>query len=143
MRCVLLILVLTAPVFSQSAGDAWDTLNQEIYDLYDAGEYNAGIAVAVRALVLAEATVGPNHLDVATSLTNVADLFRVQGRYAKAEPLYKCALKIRERLLGPDHLEVAASLSDLALLYKYRAIRWFQEAEALEIRAAESKRAVR
>ena len=41
------------------------------------------------------------------SLNNLAHLYRAQGRYADAEPLYKRALAIREKALGPDHPDVA------------------------------------
>ena len=41
------------------------------------------------------------------SLNNLAELYRAQGRYADAEPLYKRSLAIREKALGPDHPDVA------------------------------------
>jgi tetratricopeptide (TPR) repeat protein len=44
-------------------------------------------------------------------------VFRVEGRYAEAEPLYKRALTIREKALGPDHPDVGPPLNNLALLY--------------------------
>ena len=43
------------------------------------------------------------------SLNNLALLYRDQGRYADAEPLYKRALAINEKALGPDHPNVATS----------------------------------
>ncbi len=54
---------------------------------------------------------------MATSLNNLAELYRTQGQYAQAEPLHKRSLAIREKALGPDHPSVAASLNNLALLY--------------------------
>ena len=42
------------------------------------------------------------------SLNNLAELYRTQGRYTDAEPLYKRALAIDEKALGPDHPTVAA-----------------------------------
>ena len=44
---------------------------------------------------------------VATSLNNLAELYRAQGRYAETEPLHKRALAIGEKALGPDHPDVA------------------------------------
>ena len=52
------------------------------------------------------------------SLNNLAALYRAQGRYAEAEPLYKRALAIGEKTLGPEHPEVATSLKNLRLLYR-------------------------
>jgi len=37
----------------------------------------------------------------ATSLNNLAGLYRQKGDFAKAEPLFQRALKIREKALGP------------------------------------------
>ena len=67
-----------------------------------------------------EKALGPDHPDVATALNGLAGLYRLQGRYAEAEPLYKRALAIREKALGPDHPDVAASLNNLAVLYDYQ-----------------------
>ena len=52
-----------------------------------------------------------------TGLNNLAGLYRNQGRYADAEPLYKRSLAIDEKALGPDHPAVATGLNNLALLY--------------------------
>jgi len=49
--------------------------------------------------------------------TEVAALYKTQGQYAQAEPLYKHSLAILEKALGPDHPEVATSLNNLAELY--------------------------
>ena len=40
---------------------------------------------------------------VATSLNNLAGLYNLQGKYEKAEPLYKQALEIAEQTLGKNH----------------------------------------
>ncbi len=47
----------------------------------------------------------------------MAELYRRQGRYADAEPLYKRLLANYEKALGPDHPDIAASLNSLAALY--------------------------
>ncbi len=44
-----------------------------------------------------------DHPNVASSLNNLAELYRAQGLYDQAEPLYKRALAIGEKVLGPDH----------------------------------------
>ena len=84
--------------FTQGAGIEWDTLNQEVLRLYRAGQYERAIIVAQEALKVAEDNVGPNHIDVATSLNNLALLYDTQG-HAKAEPLYKRALSITHSVL--------------------------------------------
>ena len=54
---------------------------------------------------------------MAQSLNNLAALYRVQGNYSKAEPLYLRSLAISEKVLGKEHPDVATSLNNLALLY--------------------------
>ena len=61
--------------------------------------------------------LGPNHPEVGRPLKNLAEVYRAQGRYTEAEPLYKRSLVIRETALGPEHLEVGSALSNLGLLY--------------------------
>jgi tetratricopeptide (TPR) repeat protein len=55
---------------------------------------------------------------VANSLNNLALLYKSQGRYNDAEPLYLQSLDIRKRQLGNYHPDVATSLNNLALLYE-------------------------
>ena len=111
-----MLCLTTGQVQAQGAGIEWEILNQEVKELYRTGQYDRAVTVAETALKVAEQDVGPDHPDVATSLNNLAALYRTQGDYAKAEPLYKRSLAIREKALGPDHPDVANSLNNLALL---------------------------
>jgi tetratricopeptide (TPR) repeat protein len=86
-----------------------------------------------RSLAIREKVRGPDHPDVATSVNNLAVLYRHQGRYADAEPLIKRALTIREKVFGPDHPNVAFLLSNLARLYRDQGR--YADAEPLLIRS--------
>ncbi len=77
--------------------------------------------------------MGPDHPDVGITLTNLANLYTEQGKYAEAEPLYQRALRIWEQALGPDHPQVAYPLNGLANLYKEQGK--YAEAEPLYQRA--------
>jgi tetratricopeptide (TPR) repeat protein/transcriptional regulator with XRE-family HTH domain len=57
--------------------------------------------------------------DVALSETccGLATVYREQGKYAQAEPLFIQALHSSEQRLGPDHTLVGTFLNDLANLY--------------------------
>jgi tetratricopeptide (TPR) repeat protein len=70
---------------------------------------------------------------VATSLNNLAALYRAQGKYAEAEPLYQRSLAIREKALGPDHPDVAKGLESYAVLL--RETGRSEEAQEMEARA--------
>jgi len=52
------------------------------------------------------------------SLNNLAALYRAQGRYSEAEPLYQRALTIQEQRLGLDHPNVVVTLRNYIALLK-------------------------
>jgi len=54
---------------------------------------------------------------VATSLNNLALIYKTQSQFAQAALFYERALAIQEKTLGPDHPDVATSLNNLARLY--------------------------
>ena len=130
---LLLLLALGAGVPAYAQGIEWETLNAEVMSLYRQGRYDRAVVVAKKALQVAEQSMGPNHPDVATSLNNLAALYKTQGQYAQAEPLYKRSLAIREKTLGPNHPDVAQSLNNLALLYDTQG--QYAQAEPLYRRA--------
>ena len=80
-----------------------------------------------------ENQLGENHPSIATSLSNLAELYRFQGKYAEAEPLHKRSLAIRENQLGENHPHVAISLNNLAELYRNQGK--YVEAEPLYLRS--------
>ena len=62
-------------------------------------------------------------------MNNLAVLYRDQGKYAQAEPLYIKVLELQRRVLGPEHPRRLASMNDLALLYLNQGK--YAQAEAL------------
>jgi hypothetical protein len=83
----------------------------------DMGEYAKAEPLLQTTLRIRQKAFGPEHLETATSLNNLAMLFWLMGEYAKAEPLQQEALRIIEKFRGPDHPDTATSLNNLALLY--------------------------
>ena len=72
------------------------------------------------------------HLHVATSLHNLAVLYRAQERHVEAEPLFARAVTILEEALGTDHLDTALALENHALLL--REMQRVEEANRLGAR---------
>ena len=63
------------------------------------------------------------------ALHELADLYKAQGKYEQAEPLYQRSLAIKEKALGKDHPSVATTLNNLAGLYKAQGK--YEQAEPL------------
>ncbi|BBD62071.1 peptidase-like protein [Nostoc sp. HK-01] len=106
-----------------------EELNQQVIKLYKEGKYSTAIPLAKQALDIREKVLGKEHPLVATSLNNLAELYRIQGEYQQAEPLYQRSLAIREKILGKEHPDVATSLNNLAVLYDSQGK--YQQAEPL------------
>jgi tetratricopeptide (TPR) repeat protein len=101
--------------------------------LFQAGHYAEAEPRLNSALAIGEKDFGADHLETATSLNNLAELYRSQGKYTEAEPLFKRALVIREKSRGADHPQTAISLNSLAYLYESQGK--YGEAEPLFKRA--------
>ena len=104
------------------------------------GDYPAAARLNERAVELALRVFGPEHVNTATVLSNLAESYSGMGQYAAAEPLYRRAVAIREKALGLNHPEVAASLNSLASLCYSRgqyaaAGRLFKRALAIREKA--------
>lgn len=54
-------------------------------------------------LDIREKSLGPDHLEVAFSLNNLAVLLRHMGNFEEAEQLYNLSIAIKEKALGPSH----------------------------------------
>ena len=93
----------------------------------DQGRYADAEPLYKRSLAIREKSLGPDHPDVATSLNNLAVLYRPRSLCGCRAAL-KRSLAIREKSLGPNHPDVA-SLNNLAALYRDQG-RW---AEALPL----------
>ena len=77
-----------------------------------------------------------SHPRVASTLNNLAIVYKNQGRYGDAIPLYQRALAINEKALGTSHPQVAGVLGNLASAYKRQgrygdAIPLYQRALAI------------
>jgi len=71
-----------------------------------------------RALAIRQGIFGPNSVEAAASLNDLALNFMSQHKLPEAEKLHTEALAIRRRLLGTDNADTAASLNDLGAVYR-------------------------
>jgi len=82
------------------------------------GEPRAEVPLRQRRLELSEAEYGPDHVEVARTLTNLGAAWRGLGKPEKARDVYERALRIFEREYGPDHVDVAITLTNLGAAWR-------------------------
>ena len=92
-------------------------LNLQVVQLAGQGNLKQAIIIAQQAVNLGSSQQLTEHSEYCDSLNNLAELYRIQGYYLEANPLYLQALTIRKSLLGSEHPDVAQSLNNLAVLY--------------------------
>ncbi len=144
-RAFSFVLLLSSLIGLASAawGDdqqQWNELNKQVIRAYQEHRYEEAIFIAKQALDLVKRTFGEEHPKTAVAYNNLADLYRVTGRYAAAERPLKMALEIRRKAMGEEHPDTAASYSKLAALYLETGR--YAEAEPLCKKALEITRTV-
>ncbi len=72
------------------------------------------LSYLTRALAICEQQLGPLHPHTATSLNNLAALYKSQGKYEQAESLLQSAQAIREPVLGSDYPNTVATPENYA-----------------------------
>lgn len=113
----------------------WVELNERARVLLRDGRLSEGTKVAKEVLEHAEKEFTSHPYVIAISLNNLGLFYRVQGKYASAEPLYKRAVAILEEVYGPEHDKVAVAIHRLAELYQAQGKS--AEADALHRRVLE------
>src|ERR1043166_3700159 len=106
-----------------------ERLNQLALTCRQRGDHSEAVKYYRQALAAIERALGPNDVNVATMIQNIAAVHNEQGRHDLAATENERALAIRRLALGADHPAVAGDLTDLAhtRLYQQR----YEEAESL------------
>jgi tetratricopeptide (TPR) repeat protein len=83
-----------------------------------------GVSFAENAYQYARKHLGDTHPDTITSMNNLAGLYKSQGRYGEAEPLYTKALQLCEKVLGKEHPDtITTGLNYISLLINKGSIK--------------------
>jgi CHAT domain-containing protein/Tfp pilus assembly protein PilF len=119
-----------------------DRLLQEARELYTqafyaiiSGKYDEAQFMAEKALGIREKEIGPDHPDIAYTLTLIANIAYYKGDLVRAERLYHRAIAMLEKTLGADHPQVATRLNNLASVYQAKSD--LAQSELLHQRALE------
>ena len=110
----LCLMAWPRSLFSQAI-EQWEKAMNEADRLRHLGQYQEAEKSYLSALEEA-AKFGSQDPRLAKSLNDLAAVYKRQGKYTEAEPLYYRALAIWEKTLGPEHAYFAAGLNNLALL---------------------------
>jgi len=93
-----------------------------------------------RAVELRTKVQGQEHQDTLTAMSDLADLYLDQGKFAAALALHTKVLQSRRRILGVEHPATLMSLGRVATVYEKQG-QWSQ-AEAIQSQALEISRRV-
>ncbi|MDA1231386.1 MAG: CHAT domain-containing protein, partial [Planctomycetota bacterium] len=92
-------------------------LKKEAGKLYSAGKSREAVAIARDSLVIQRQVLGEQHPDYSISLSNLVEVYRAMGDYARAEPLAVHSLDIKRKVLGEQHPDYSTGLNNLGVLY--------------------------
>jgi tetratricopeptide (TPR) repeat protein len=96
-------LLLLHPGDATASEKAWEKATAEGQKAMGKGDFAKAEQHFLRAVQEAE-EFGDSDMRLADSLNVLADLYRAQGKYGEAEPLYRRRIAIMERSLGPEHV---------------------------------------
>ncbi|CAA7408821.1 unnamed protein product [Spirodela intermedia] len=107
-------------VVSNSHTVKWRIFTDNGRDLFLKGKVDEAEKYFLLASKEAKEGFGERDPHVASSLNNLAELYRVQKEFHKAEPLYLEALNILQEAFGPEDVRVGAALHNLGQFYLVR-----------------------
>jgi tetratricopeptide (TPR) repeat protein len=76
-------------------------------------QYATARELLQRALAINEAVYGPEHPEIAITLTNLGNVQQQLGEFEAARASQQRALAINEAVYGPEHPEIAITLTNL------------------------------
>ncbi|MDP3919339.1 MAG: tetratricopeptide repeat protein [Candidatus Omnitrophota bacterium] len=120
---------------AEESSASWDALMQEVGVLYREGNYELAFERAKQALDLARELYGEEHENVATSLHNLAEIYRIREEMDDAKDLYRRAIALYEKIFGVNSARLTAPLNNLA--YIHVMLGENEEAEAMLDRVLE------
>jgi tetratricopeptide (TPR) repeat protein len=106
----------------------------------DLGLYPSAEPQMQAALELRQRVLGDEHRDTLESMSNLAQLYRYEGKNAQAEALFTKVLELQRRVLGEIDRDTLNTMNSLAVLYRHEGK--YSQAEPLYIRVLEARQRV-
>jgi tetratricopeptide (TPR) repeat protein len=108
--------------------------------VYNDGRYDEAEKAFTQVIETRRRVLGVEHLDMLTSMNNLASTYRNQGRWKEAEELFVQVIETNKRVLGVEHPSTLTSMNNLASTYRNQG-RW-KEAEELFVQVIETNKRV-
>ena len=105
---------------------ALEQLNKRVQRLAKKKEFKQAILLADAVFATRKKLLGTDNLDVAASMSVLADLYSETGDFVSAARHYRSTLELRSRLMGASHPEALTIMNRLA--DSLMALRQFKEA---------------
>ena len=133
-------IVCTAPKegYSMQLVRKWEELNAQVVTVYQQGWYSGAATLGEDTLVLAMEIFGPNHLNTAESLRNLALIYFAQARDTEAAIFEQTLATKDDRASLLDSLDMSKSLNK-AVLFNL-VTNQYSRAESLLNRALEIRK---
>jgi tetratricopeptide (TPR) repeat protein len=114
MQCKLTLAARILPVMLalstiSAAQDSWKATEEAAARAGESAHFDEAEELLSENLKFAE-TLGPKDPRRPRTLFDLAEVYRAEGKYSEALPLYERALQIYTRVFGDDAAEVADTL---------------------------------
>lgn len=116
------LLVKAVGMYETAPGDYWDLYLAKALSLlgridFKRNRLDEAEPVLIQTLKLREDNLGPDHPDVAYSLSELSNLYCARGEYEKAEPLILRSARIEVDRRGPFHINTVYAYKRLCDFY--------------------------
>ena len=98
--------------------EAGRLLNRIAFYMYETAQYAEAEPLFLKSTEIRRRALGEQHPDYATSLNNLAELYRAMGRHARGRAALPQVDGDSSPALGEQHPDYATSLNNLAVLYR-------------------------
>ncbi|CAI5720836.1 unnamed protein product [Peronospora effusa] len=97
-------------------------MQREIRDAYNSGDYKSALDAGLQCRDLVKGHFGENHPVYASTVTNIALMYKNLGQMEEAIEAYEFALQTYKASVGEQHASFATTLYNLGLVYRAQAI---------------------